>query len=142
MKHFEKSWSQPLSGHKKFIAAMLSHSLSKLLNRRIFEVVNESFIDLQDWKSEQPDVIVYDIKDEYKPAMLIEFTDHAGLDSTIRTMEILSDLYHVPEAFIFDFETQKWFRINGHDVQESASSEKFGFNLQNILSQSLLQYSN
>ena len=141
MEHFEKGWSHPFAGRKKFAASSLSYYLSKLLDRRKFEVVNESHIDLHDLNSEQPDVIIYDIKDEYKPIMLIEFTDHEGLDSTIRTMEIISKLYHVPESFVFDFDAQNWFRINGNIVQQSSLSEKFGLNLKNILSQSLLRYS-
>ncbi len=141
MKHFEKSWLSPLSGRKKFTAFNLSYSLSKLLDRKKYEVVNESYIDLHDLESEQPDIIIYDINADYKPALLIELTDHEGLDSTIRTMEIVSNLYHVPESFVFDFDKQNWYRVNGSNVLPTSSSEKFGLNLQSILSNSLMKYS-
>jgi len=133
MKLFEKSWLQPISGLKKFTAINLTYSLSRLLNRRKFEVVNESYIDLHDFNSEQPDIIIYDINADYKPALIIEMTDHENFDSTILKMKIISKVYHIPDAFVFDLDEQKWFRVNGNNVQSSSLSEKFGFNLENVL---------
>jgi hypothetical protein len=141
MEHLQKSWLLPLSGQKKFTASTLSYSLSKLLNRKDFEVVNESYVDIHDLNSEQPDVIIYNRNNDYKPAMMIELTNHSSLESTLHTIEIIAKIHHVPEAFVLDFDKQKWFRIADSVVTSSAASKVFGLDLQQILSNSLMRYS-
>jgi hypothetical protein len=140
MAHLAKGWLTPFSSRRKFSSSTLSYSLSKILDRRSFEVVNESNIDIHDLSSEQPDVIVYDKKSDYKPLLLIEITNHRTLNDTLNSMEVMADIYHVPEAFVYDIDQQSWFKIANRIVSRSAESSFFGINLQSVFTDSLNRY--
>ena len=142
MKHLEKSWTTTGSGQKKFLASVLTYGLSKLLRRKEFEAVNESYIDLQDSDSEQPDVVVYDLKDHFSPAIVIECSTSEDLSSTIRSMEIVSELYHVPEAFVLDMEQLQWYRISNEKTETNSFSKLFSIDLKEVLDSIMKRYSN
>lgn len=141
MKHLEKSWAAAGSGQKKFLAAILTYGLSKLLRRKEFEAVNESFIDLQDSDSEQPDVVVYDLKNHFSPAIVIECSTSEDLSETIRSMEIVSELYHVPESFVLDMEQLKWYRISNEKTESNSFSKLFSIDLKEVLDSITNSYS-
>jgi len=140
MAHLAKGWLTPFSSRKKFSSSALSYSLSKILDRRFFEVVHESNIDIHDLASEQPDVIVYDKKSDYKPLLLIEITNHRTLNDTLNSLKVMADVYHVPEAFVYDIDQQSWFRISDRIISKSSESNFFGINLQAVFKDSLKRY--
>lgn len=135
MKHLLKSWLPLISGTKKFLAADLSHRLSRLINRRKFEVVYEGFIDLHNIDSEQPDIVVYDKEDNLHPVMIIEFCDNENAEDTFRTIEILSRIYHIRESFVYNIENNIWYELkNGEDAFGiSTYSDFFKMDLNRLL---------
>jgi hypothetical protein len=141
MKYLEKSWAAAGSGQKKFLAAILTYGLSKVLRGKQFEAVNESFIDHNDADSERPDVVVYDLKNHFSPAIAIECASSADLDSTIHSMEMLSNLYHVPESFVLDMDQQKWYRISNEKVESNSFSKSFSIDLKEVLDLVVNRYS-
>ncbi|MBK9637864.1 MAG: hypothetical protein IPO63_08600 [Bacteroidetes bacterium] len=141
MKYLEKSWAAAGSGQKKFLASILTYGLSKKLKRKDFEAVNESYIDLKDSNSEQPDVVVYDLNNNFTPAIAIECVTGEDLPSTIRSMEILSGLYHISESFVLDIEQFKWYRISNNKVESNSYSRFFSLDLKEVLD-TLIQRNN
>ena len=135
MKHLLKSWLPVISGTKKFLAADLAHRLSRIIDRRKFEVVFEGFIDLHNIDSEQPDIVVYDKDENLRPVMIIEICDTAHVEASLRTIEILSNIYHIDESFVYDMENEKWFLFKKETLQaESGSfSEQFETDLNKLL---------
>lgn len=135
MKNLLKSWLPLISGTKKFLAADLAHRLSRIINRRKFEVVYEGFIDLHNFDSEQPDIVVYNKEENLHAVLIIEICEKENLESTFRTIEILSRIYHIPESFIYDLENEKWFLLkNGSEKFETNSfSNYFDTDLNKLL---------
>lgn len=112
MNHLIKSWLPPGSGTKKFLAADLAHRLSRIINRRQFEVVLEGYIDLHNVESEQPDIVVYDKGNNLQSALIIELCDSQNLVFTIHTLEILLKIYGLNESFVYNYEQNCWLRIS------------------------------
>ncbi len=110
MKQLLKSWLPPAAGTKKFLAGNLAHRLSRILDRRKFEVVVEGFLDLHNTDSEQPDIIVYEKGSILKPVLMIELCGEAEFESTVRTMEILSGIYRVDESFVCQLDSGIWLK--------------------------------
>lgn len=137
MKHLLKSWLPPVAGTKKFLAANLAHRISRILNRRKFEVVVEGYLDLHNSDSEQPDIIVYEKDNGLKPVMMIELCGEPEYESTTRTMEILSGIYRVKESFVFHLATGKWLKtgLNHPITEESAFSSILKASLMDLLYQ-------
>lgn len=137
MKQLLKSWLPLLSGTKKFLAADLAHRLSRIINRRKFEVVFEGFIDLHNIDSEQPDVVVYHKENNFHPVMIIEICDKENIESTMRTIEILSKIYHIEESFIYDLENKNWLLLknNSQVYEKSGYSDYFDFDINKLSNQ-------
>jgi len=135
MKQLLKSWLPVISGTRKFLATDLAHRLSRVINRRNFEVVFEGFIDLHNINSEQPDIVVYNKEDALKPVMILEICDNQSQESTVRTMEILGSIYHVDETFIFNMESGTWllYRNGGHVFEKTSYSRHFNTDLSRLL---------
>lgn len=72
MKQLLKSWLPKISGTKKYLAVDIALQLSRIINRRKFEVVYEGFIDLHNIDSEQPDIVVYHKENNLQAVMIIE----------------------------------------------------------------------
>src|SRR3954468_17739536 len=111
MKQLLKSWLPIISGTKKFLAADLSFRLSRKIDRRIYEVVFEGFIDSHNPESEQPDIVIYHKNDNLKPVMIIEICDRENIESTCHVIETLSMIYHIDESFVYDLENDKWYLL-------------------------------
>lgn len=122
MKQLLKSWLPIISGTKKYLAADLAHQLSRIINRRKFEVVYEGFIDLHNIDSEQPDIVIYDKENNLKAIMIVEICDNENFLSTRRTIEILSQIYQLEESFIYNMDTEKWYLIKKGDLAFEANS--------------------
>lgn len=137
MKHLLKSWLSLLSGPKKFLAADLSHRLSRIINRRKFEVVFEGFIDLHNIDSEQPDVVVYHKEDNLRPVMILELCNKENLDATMRTIEIISKIYHIEESFIYEMESKTWYllKLNSTVFEPRGYSDYFHIDINKLVSQ-------
>jgi len=139
MAQLVKGWMGSTSGQKKFIASILAYELSRHLDRNRYEVVNESFIDINDLDSEQPDVVVYDKKDRYKPALVIECVNDDNRESTINTLEVLKTIYKIDEAFVYDMDHSDWYHLK-EGVNKEPFSEYFDFSMQNLLTKGLNGY--
>jgi hypothetical protein len=137
MKQLLKSWLPVISGTRKFLATDLAHRLSRVINRRNFEVVFEGFIDLHNINSEQPDIVVYNKEDGLKPVMILEICDNQSQDSTLRTMEILGSIYHVDESFIFNMESGTWllYRNESPEIEKTSYSRHFNTDISRLLYQ-------
>lgn len=134
-----KGWMEPASGQKKFIASVLAYELSKKLDRARFEVVNESFIDIHDIHSEQPDVVVYDKAANYRPSLIIECVNEASRSEVINTLEVLRNIYNFNEAFVYDIDRSEWYKVSENVNQESLSGQ-FLFSMEKLLSDGLQSY--
>ncbi len=135
-----KTWSSPNDSEQKFLAAVLAYGLSKKLNRRSFEAVNESHIDIFDFESDIADVVVYDINNYYKPALIVEFCREEEIQSTLRTVEIIAEIYGVKESFVYNTTSGVWYKISSKTVAFTSDSTLFRLALQQLVSHSLENY--
>jgi hypothetical protein len=142
MKNLLKSWLPATSGTKKFLAAALSHKISKVLNRKKFEVVFEGFIDLHNFDSEQPDIVVYNKEENMNSVMIIEFCSKENLEPAFTTIEILSKIYHIRESFIYDIDKTTWHLLkNGSEKFEVNNfSEYFNMNMDQLLAEEISSF--
>ena len=132
-----KNWFSPNDAQQKLLAASLAYGLSKKLNRRSYETVNESHIDILALDSDIPDVIVYDLKNNFKPLLIVEFCIEEDLQSTLRTVEIIAAAYGIQESFVLNTTTGVWHRISSNTTSFSSRSNFFNLNLQDLLFHSL-----
>lgn len=139
MAQLVKGWRGSTSGQKKFIASILAYELSRQLDRRRYEVVNESFIDINDLNSEQPDVVVYDKQDRYKPALVIECVSHDNRESAINTLDVLRTIYKLDEAFVYDIDHSDWYHLR-NGVNKEPFCKNFNFSMQLLLNRGLNGY--
>jgi hypothetical protein len=135
-----KDWLTNENTHQKFLSVILSHQISRIISRKKFEVVNESFIDINNMDSDIADIIVYNHKQNFSPELIIEFCTQADLKSTLNSIEIISDLYHIKESFIYNTESAKWYKINDMDRDKTSFSKILNINLDEVLNEALLKY--
>ena len=135
-----KKWFTPSGSHQKFLAAVLSYGISKKLNRRFYEAVNESHIDIISLQSDIPDVIVYDVRNNLKPILIAEFCDDSEIKSTLRTIEIISEIYSIKESFVVNTSGEKWYRFESNTISLSSESRIFKLDLREVLFHSLHNY--
>ncbi|CAN5624360.1 hypothetical protein BH11BAC2_BH11BAC2_26600 [soil metagenome] len=140
MPKLEKGWLNPFSSRKKFISTSLSYGLSKLIDSKKFVAVSESYVDVHDLNSEQPDVVIYDVKNDFSPCMIIECSEHSDLQLTLNSMEIISNIYHVPEAFVYDLDQHSWYKVGSSSQKTDSRNNLLGCDLELALNQSLLRY--
>ena len=140
MATLEKSRVKPGSGYRKFIASVLTHALSREIARKNFEVVLEGNLDLHNPESDAPDVIVYAIHNNYAPTQMIELCDNASEQSTLKTMEIIREIYFVKEAFVYNYEKEVWYNCNSFQLQLSSYSNQFQIELDDLLRKYLHRY--
>lgn len=131
-----KSWLDPRSGEKKFLASILGYTLSKNLDRKNFEVVNESFIDWSDPFSEQPDVVIYNLNQGHQTISVLEIAESGELDDIICSLVINSKIYQIPEAFIYDIDKDTWYRITGDKIENTSYSNVFNIDFHELLDSS------
>lgn len=131
-----KSWLDPRSGEKKFLASIIGYTLSKNLDRKNFEVVNESFIDWSDPFSEQPDVVIYNLNQHHQTISVLEIADSGELDEIICSLSINAKIYHIPEAFIYDIDKDCWYRITDEKIENSSYSSVFNIDFRELLDSS------
>lgn len=123
MVHLEKSWLFPVAGKKKFFSSTFYHRLSQEIDKKRFDVIYEGYADPADLDSEQPDIVIYDRKENAKrPALLVEFCTTRNQDDVLRTMEIVSRIYRTREAYVYNLETNLWFKFAEGVLQKEASS--------------------
>ncbi len=142
MSHLYKSWQNPDSGQKKFLSSTLMYHLSKNINKDLFEAVNESYIDVTDINSEQPDLVIYDKQNKFRPALIIECVSDVDEADAIRTIEILCSIYHIKEGFIYNFEREHWKKVGSDStlIASNAHSDVLGINIDRTLADGLLRY--
>jgi len=128
-----KSWLDPRSGEKKFLASIIGYTLSKNLDRKNFEVVNESFIDWSDPFSEQPDVVIYNLNQHHQTISVLEIADSGELEDIICSLGINAKIYHIPEAFIYDIDKDCWYRISSDKIETSSYSNIFNIDFRELL---------
>lgn len=140
MSTLKKSWTLPTAGYRKFIASVLAYALSKELDRKIFEVVHEGNIDLHNPESDTPDVIVYEKKNNAAPTLIVELCFNNNEEDTLRTVEIIRELYSVKEAFVYNIEADTWRGCSPFQLVFSSSSKLFKIELNELLSAYLHRY--
>lgn len=140
MPQLKKSWLLPLSGQKKFITSVLGYRLSKEVDRGRFEVVTESFLDVHDLDSEQPDVVIYNKQKDYHADLIIENVTDDDLENAIRSMEIFRKIYHISEAFVLNISKMEWYKV-GDTTTRSDYSNVFNIKLDTLLASGLSTYS-
>jgi hypothetical protein len=135
-----RNWHAPESGRQKFLAAVLSHNLSTIISRRDFEIVNESYIDLHNMDSDVADVIIYNVKNNYAPDLIIELCSSEDFKSTAASVEIISEVYLIKEAFIYNLDSSEWFRVTDGERVKNHYSRLFSVDLKDILDQAVKRY--
>lgn len=135
-----KNWFSQDSAYQKFLASVLSHHLSRMFNRKDYEVVNESYIDLHNMDSDVADVIVYNINNNFSADLIIELCTNEDLKSTLNSVEIISEIYRVKEAFVYNTSTSTWYKINDTDRDRSSYSRLLDVNLDDVLKTAILKY--
>ncbi|MEP7170566.1 MAG: hypothetical protein ABI855_14445, partial [Bacteroidota bacterium] len=119
MVHLEKSWLPPIAGTKKFFSSAFYHKLSQELDKKKYDIVYEGYADPFDLESEQPDVVVYDKKDSVTPALLIEFCNDNNEEDVLRIIQVIREIYEAKEAYIYNFQSDRWFSFSNADKQKS-----------------------
>jgi hypothetical protein len=142
MVHLEKSWLLPIAGRKKFFTSAFYYRLLQELDRKKFDAVYEGYADPYDLDSEQPDVVIYDRKDVSKAALLVEFCSDSNEEDTIRTMDIISKIYKAKEAYVYNFQSGRWFKFSNPDEQVSTTSYSnlLGIDMNKTIADSISKY--
>ncbi|MEP7168621.1 MAG: hypothetical protein ABI855_04570 [Bacteroidota bacterium] len=142
MSSSDKKWNLPLSGKKKFFATLFFHCLFGVIDKKIFDIVFEGFIDQLDINSEQPDLVVHDKKSGFKPVVLVEFCSKDNENDVLKTAKIMCHIYGIPESFIYNLESKKWYKFSRAGEEESVASysDFIEINLNRILQDSLKYY--
>lgn len=135
-----KSWLSEQSPVQKFLSSVLAHHLSRTFNRREFEVVLDSFIDFHNMESDVADIVVYNVKKNFSTDLIIEFCHADDFKSTITSLEIITEIYKVREAFIYNTTTSEWFLISEGLRMKSSHSRVFKIDLNEILLQAKSRY--
>lgn len=136
-----RNWQDPETGKKKFIASVLLYHLSKRVNKTRFEVVQEGYLDLMDLNSDQPDIIVYDKQQGYKPVLLIEMVHSGEWEKMAGNIAVLKQVYQIGETFLYDLDSGKWSAIDTASVQSGFDySRIFNIYLDSILNEGLNNY--
>ena len=128
-----KSWLDPRSGEKKFLASIIGYTLSKNLDRKNFEVVNESYIDWSDPFSEQPDVVIYNLNQHHQTISVLEIADSGELEDIICSLGLNAKIYQIPEAFIYDIDKDCWYRIVSGKIENTSYSSLFNIDFRELL---------
>ena len=135
-----KGWTTQKDTLQKFLSATLAHQISRLISRKHYEVVNESFIDINNMDSDIADIIVYNLKKNFSPDLIIEFCVSGDLKSTLNSLEIISDLYGIKECFVYNTDTSIWYKVSSTDIDKSSFSKLLNINLDEVLSSAVLKY--
>lgn len=142
MSHLLKSWQYPDAGSKKFISSTLMYHLFKSIDNQHFEVVTESFIDIADINSEQPDLIIYDRFNHFHPALILECVSNAEEADILHTISLLCRIYHIEEGFIYNMERSQWKKVgqNSSVHEETSYSSLLHLDMDTILRKGLSRY--
>jgi hypothetical protein len=140
MKTIAKSWLSPESSSRKFLASLLAYNLSRIIPRKEYEVLTESYIDINNMESDLADVIIYNSRKEHSPDLVVEFCSENEFKSKATSLEILTELYHIKEAFIYNFTSAEWYRISDGERIRNTNSHLFNINLGNILHEGMKRY--
>lgn len=120
-----KSWKITTPPLKKLLSHTITHSLSRHLDRTKFEVVFEGFLDSENSSSEQPDVVIYSKKQDFKPIIAIEVCTTEEIVEMVFLAKHLAETYQLREFFIFNYKTDQWLLIDRHGLQNSSSYSSF-----------------
>jgi hypothetical protein len=107
----QKSWTINTPPQKKYLSRLITYNLSRRLNRKLFEVVFEGYLDLFNPASEQPDVVVYSLSAMLIPVVAIEVCSKDELFEARLMAKRLVGQYRVDEFFIYEYINRHWFRI-------------------------------
>ena len=140
MSLYLKNWFSQIDSHHKFLSSVITYGLSKKLDRYLFEVVNESYIDLTAIESDIADVVIYDLRNHLHPLMIIELCDQASESITLSTVEIISKIYQFKESFVYNTSTSVWHKITISGIINSPISTVYNINLEEILNTNLHLY--
>ena len=142
MVHLEKSWLPPIAGRKKFFSSAFYHKLSQELDKKRFEIVYEGYADPFDLDSEQPDVAVYDKENPINPVLLIEFCNNSNEEDVLRTIQIIREVYEAKEAYVYNFQSGKWFKFSNvpEQIPDASFSTLLNIDMNKIFSTSLSKY--
>jgi hypothetical protein len=142
MTHLEKSWLPPIAGRKKFFSSSFYHKLSQELDKKRFDIVYEGYADPFDLNSEQPDVVVYDKKNSVNPILLIEFCNDENEEDVLKTMQVMSEVYEAKEAYVYNFQSDQWFKFCNLPEQKSNTSFSnfLGIDMNKIFSSGISKY--
>ena len=103
-------------------------------------MVTESFLDVHDLDSEQPDVVIYNKQKDYHADLIIENVTDDDLENAIRSMEIFRKIYHISEAFVLNISKMEWYKV-GDTTTRSDYSNVFNIKLDTLLASGLSTYS-
>jgi hypothetical protein len=142
MVHLEKSWLPPIAGRKKFFTSAFYHKLSQEIDKKRFDIVYEGYADPFDLDSEQPDVVVYDRKGGFGPALLIEFCNDSNEEDVLRTIQVIREVYEAKEAYVYNFQSDRWFKFSNVPEQKSVTSfsNLLGLDMNKTFNSSLSKY--
>lgn len=101
---------RPTERHQECIAMFITEL--NVAYRKRYKILPESAIDLNNLNSKAPDVVVYD-KATLKPVLFIEITTTRENRRIINKAKELMQQYDIYEAFIYDYEQDKWAKLTG-----------------------------
>ncbi|HNQ60761.1 MAG TPA: hypothetical protein PKJ62_00065 [Bacteroidia bacterium] len=111
-----QSWADPLASTKKFFSREILYRLSKLLSPSTYEIVLEGDLDLFNKTNDQPDIVIYQRKQNFTPVIAIELSTKARfLDDSIKAMNQFN-IYGLKEFLIYNLDEDQWYSISGKNT--------------------------
>ncbi|MCB0519262.1 MAG: hypothetical protein H6577_25160 [Lewinellaceae bacterium] len=103
-------------------------------NKIPFEPFPETMID-ENQTSPTPDILLYDNETKTNQ-IIIEVTGNTGLRKDIEKVKQLVEDYGVPEGFVYNYNTGKWYKYQlgkGEDIDTPSFSHLLHFDLDKLL---------
>ena len=115
----------------------LVYNLTNHLLHLPYDVLPESSLDADDRLSKCPDVLVENSGDGSIP-LLIEVTGKGGVKRDKKKiaeifLENQEQLYGLQEGFVYDYDSDKWYRITADADEESSYSHSLRLDLKSFI---------
>jgi len=112
---------RPRKEHQKILKNLIIN-----LDQDDISALTEQCVDEFDLDSKAPDVVIYEDDNNRYPDVIIEITTHDKLKKIKdKVLELLQNYPVIKEAFVFDYETKKWFAFGAVDNEDSPSYSPF-----------------
>lgn len=85
-----------------------------------YEALNDGLADLDDTNGLVPDVVFYEVDNDYKAAVAIEIEKNKDIQDALDKAKRLYRKYRISEIFVLDYNTLNFYKfVNGVFVEQS-----------------------